>query len=135
MGELTVLVALTEGFSRRGQPHRVRSPLVLVGQRAAQAEVFVARSVLRVAGVGHLAHDDRRGEVVGVVVDRRAPAPALAVLESGRSFIEGKLRAKLPAGKGYSLSLNLWTLDAMPASTYRDLAEWTFEVSGDPLDI
>ncbi len=64
-----------------------------------------------------------------------ATGTTVEVLESGRSFIEGKLRAKLPAGKGYGLSLNLWTLDAMPASTYRDLAEWTFEPPGDPLDV
>jgi hypothetical protein len=55
------------------------------------------------------------------------------VVESGRAFVEGKLRAKLPAGKGYGLELVLWTLDSMPASRYRDLAPWVIESAEDRL--
>lgn len=55
------------------------------------------------------------------------------VLESGRAFIEKQLRAKLPAGEGYGLELAIWTLDALPASRYRDMAPWTFDTAVDAL--
>jgi hypothetical protein len=73
VGELTILMTLSEGARRRGQPHRVRPPLALGALRVPEAYVLVAGGVLFVPSVGQLAGDDRRGEVVRVVVDRRFP--------------------------------------------------------------
>jgi len=56
------------------------------------------------------------------------------IIETGRARIEKRLRTKLPPVKGYGLTLEIWTLDAMPAVRYRDLAPWTFEKPGDPLE-
>jgi hypothetical protein len=47
--------------------------------------------------------------------------------------VEQRLASRLPADRGYVCALEVWTLDALPASRYRDLAPWVFEDPGDPL--
>lgn len=58
---------------------------------------------------------------------------AAALMESGRDFVEKKLRRCLPSGKGYAITLETYTLDAMSVQTYRDYAPWTYDSPGDPL--
>jgi hypothetical protein len=56
-----------------------------------------------------------------------------AALEAGRTWIEQRLASRLPADRGYVCALEVWTLDALPASRYRELTPWVFEDPGDPL--
>jgi hypothetical protein len=56
-----------------------------------------------------------------------------AALEAGRAWIEQRLATRLPADRGYACALEVWTLDALPASRYRELTPWVFEDPGDPL--
>ena len=53
------------------------------------------------------------------------PNQTSVVLESGRDFLEKKLRRGLPAGKGYAITLEIVTLDKIRADRYRDLSPWS----------
>lgn len=55
-------------------------------------------------------------------------------IETGRSFVETKIQAKLGARLGYVFNLKVKTLPALPASIYRGLSPWILESHGDPLN-
>lgn len=55
------------------------------------------------------------------------------MIESGRKWLEAKMRSKLPSGGGYVLSLEIRTLDVMRGDEIRGLAEWVLDHPGDPL--
>jgi hypothetical protein len=46
--------------------------------------------------------------------------------------IEQRLASRLP-DRGYVCALEVWTLDALPASRDRELAPWVIEDPGGPL--
>jgi hypothetical protein len=81
-----------------------------------QFHAIVTAASLRAAGLANDAGD----------IDETA-------LEAGRTWIEQRIAARLPADRGYVCALEAWTLDALPASRYRELAPWVFEDPGDPL--
>ncbi|MEW6476606.1 MAG: hypothetical protein AB1679_30465 [Actinomycetota bacterium] len=56
-----------------------------------------------------------------------------STLETGRAWIEQRLASRLPPDRGYVCALEVWTLDALPTSRYREFAPWAFENPGDPL--
>jgi hypothetical protein len=103
---------------------------------AASGKFMLAAEEWFVGGTGKwvvLCMVTSRASIEQAGVARASELDVGELLEPGRSFVEKELRAKLPAGKGYGLALEVWSLGAMPASKYRDLAVWAFETEVDPL--